>query len=100
MELETIWELMQQGALVGDVVRSCFGISAMYGVISFIHNHLYKTVKLSIGSFKVKYKDYNVQNITNIVSANFYEGDQVPPSIRKEIILLTCPKVKKMKSNE
>ena len=59
-----------------------------------------KKVDLSIGSFIVRKKYYNVQNVTNIVSAQFYNGGIVPDSVRREIIIKTSPKVKNIVKNK
>lgn len=81
-----------------------FIISTLTGVIS-LATFLYvtvggrvikKTVRLrSIQvkpvTFKVQLRNYNVQQITNIVSARYFGGGNVPPHVRKEIIALTAP---------
>lgn len=84
---------------LSDIVQSILGIFSIYGIYSFLRECTYKNVNLSIGSFYIRRKYFDVQNITNIVSAIFYEGGQIPPNIRREIIELTCPKVKKIKKS-
>lgn len=59
-----------------------------------IGNLCYRKIELSCGSFKVKRKHFDVQNVTNIVSLYFYDGGQVPAEIRKEILLKTTPQIK------
>ena len=59
-----------------------------------IRSNMYKTVTLSIGSFKIKRRDYNVQNVTNVVSLRYYSGGQIPADVRGEIIKVTLPKIK------
>lgn len=81
---------------LSDFIQAVLGFFSLYGIYSFIHDWLPVKVQLSIGTFKIKRKYFDVQNITNIVSANYYDGGQVPPEIRKEIINLTCPKIQKM----
>ncbi|WP_407404093.1 hypothetical protein [Sodaliphilus sp.] len=54
----------------------------------------FKTVTLSIGTFKIARKDFNVQSVTNIVSLIYYDGGQVPGHIRKEILNITNPSIK------
>lgn len=61
--------------------------------------YLSRKVHLSIGSFKIRRKDFSVQNITNIVSMKFYNGGEVPANVRKEILLKTCPRVKDLVRN-
>lgn len=96
--LKDIYDWVLSVSAVLNIFRCTIGLSSLYGIYSFFKNHLIKKkVSLSIGTFKVNKKDYTVQNITNIVSANFYEGGLVPDNIRKEIILLTSPKITHIK---
>lgn len=78
-----------------DLIQAVFAVFSLYGIYAFIRDWMPKTVNLSIGSFTIKRKYFDVQNITNIVSAHYYNGGQVPSDIRKEIIELTCPKITK-----
>ena len=57
----------------------------------------YKKIELSCGSFSVNRKNYDVQNITNIVSLYFYDGAKIPDNIRKEILEKTVPNVKDLR---
>lgn len=54
-----------------------------------------KVVLHSIGPkpvvFRVQQRNYNVQQITNVVSARYFDGGTVPPHVRQEIIKLTAP---------
>lgn len=59
-----------------------------------IRSNMYKTVHLTVGSFKLRRKDFNVQNVTNIVSLRYYNGGQIPADVRAEIIRVTLPKYK------
>lgn len=70
--------------------------TSIYGIIMFLRNYVTRTVTLSVGSFKIKQKYYDVQNITNIVSVRFYGGGQIPPEVRREILELTCPNIKEI----
>lgn len=78
-----------------DSIQALFAIFSLYGIYAFLRDWMPKTVKLSVGSFTIKRKYFDVQNITNIVSAYYFNGGQVPSDIRKEIIELTCPKITK-----
>lgn len=80
---------------LSDLIQAVFAIFSLYGIYAFIRDWMPKTVKLSIGSFTIKRKYFDVQNITNIVSAYYFNGGQVPSDIRKEIIELTCPTITK-----
>ena len=88
-------------------------LSDFYLVCSIINNlsilcivyvlargYFYRKVQLSIGSFKIRRRDFSVQNITNIVSMKFYNGGEVPANIRKEILTVTCPQVKNLLRNK
>lgn len=77
-----------------NFLQTFIQLFSIYGIYALARDWMTVTVELSIGSFSIKRKYYDVQNITNIVSANFYDGGQVPPEIRREIIELTCPKIK------
>lgn len=57
----------------------------------------YKKIELSCGSFSVNRKNYDVQNITNIVSLYFYDSAKIPDNVRKEILEKTVPKVKDLR---
>lgn len=65
-----------------------------------VRGYFYRKVQLSIGSFKIRRKDFTVQSITNIVSMKFYNGGEVPANIRKEILAATCPDVKHLARNK
>ncbi len=76
-----------------DYLQAIFSLFSLYGIYSFIREWMPKTVTLSIGTFKIKRRYFDVQNLTNIVSAYYYDGGQVPSDVRREIIEITCPKV-------
>lgn len=82
-----------------SILQVVFGVSSVYGIYSFFMNFFPKKIELSIGSFTIARKHFDVQNITNIVSCKFYDGGLVPNDVRKEILNLTCPKVKLLKKN-
>lgn len=54
-----------------------------------------KVVLYSLGAepvrFRIQLRNYNVQQITNVVSACYFDGGPVPPHVRQEIIGLTAP---------
>ena len=95
-----IFEILCDFAEKVGVIQSIFGAFSLYGIFTACRNIFLKNVKLSIGEFKIKRKYYDVQNITNIVSANFYGGGKVPDEIRQEIIMLTSPRVKQIQHND
>ena len=51
------------------------------------------TVTLSIGSFRIRKKDFDLPNLTAIVSQSFFNGAWLPDNIRKELLVLTTPKI-------
>lgn len=80
-----------------------FWISLVTGLLSLLTflyitvggNVFHKTIRLkTVGltgvEFRVLLKDFNVQQITNIVSAYYFGGGQVPMKVRYEIIELTA----------
>lgn len=81
------------------VGKGIYLLSGIYGVYSFIRDWRYIKVELSIGTFTIRHKELNVQNVTNVVSALFYGGGQVPTDVRKEIIKMTMPKIKNVSRN-
>ncbi|MCQ2211584.1 MAG: hypothetical protein MJZ34_14985 [Paludibacteraceae bacterium] len=64
-------------AIVAQVIRWCWG------------QYHYVTVTLSCGSFKVRRKDFTWQKLTPLVSRVFYEGEQLSPELRNEILQIT-----------
>jgi|GEM_PF-1027125 len=98
--MEDLLNFMQEVASIGDIIKGVAGILSISAIYMAITDWLPKKVTLSIGSFVVRRKYYNVQNVTNIVSAQFYEGGTVPDNVRKEIILLTSPKVRNVMKNK
>lgn len=78
---------------VTNILQGIFAFFSLYGIYTFMKDWVPKRIELSVGSFSIRRKHFDVQNITNIVSAKFYNGGQIPPEVRKEIIELTCPKI-------
>lgn len=75
-------------------------LSILCIVFFLVRGYFYQKVNLSVGTFKIRKRDFSVQNITNIVSMKFYNGGEVPANIRKEILLVTCPDVKNLVRND
>ncbi len=75
-------------------------LSILCIVFFLVRGYFYQKVNLSVGSFKIRKKDFSVQNITNIVSMKFYNGGEIPANIRKEILIVTCPDVKNLVRND
>lgn len=82
----------------GYALKGVVGFFSFIGLIRYVWLFLcYKQVNLSVGSFRVQRRYFDVQNVTNIVSSRFYNGNTIPPEVRKEIIELTLPRVWKLK---
>lgn len=98
-KLEVINTLVQfynnNSSLIGILGKMFCIPSAVYGVYAFVRDCRYKKIELAVGSFEIRRKDLDAQNVTNVVSAMFYDGGRVPDDIRCEIIKATMPKVRK-----
>jgi len=75
--------------IVFDVISYIILIVA---ACNYITNNLKVNLEFSFGSVKVKRKDINSSNLTNIVSQYFFNGGTVPDKIRAEIMAKTNPK--------
>jgi len=75
--------------LVFDVVSYIILIAAAF---NYLKNNTKVNLEFSFGSVKVKRKDINSSNLTNIVSQYFFNGGTVPDKIRAEIMTKTNPK--------
>lgn len=99
--MEDILNELSAIAELGYLIKGIAGLFSLYGVGRFIYDFLwYNTVKLSVGSFKVKHKNYNYQDVTNIVSTLFYNGGRIDESVRREILEQLNPKVKDLKRKD
>lgn len=99
--MEEILNELSAIAELGNIIKSLAGIFSLYGLGRFVYDCLwYNTVKLSIGSFKVKHKNYNYQDVTNLVSTLFYNGGRIDESVRREILEQLNPKVKDLKRKD
>lgn len=75
-------------------------LSILCIVYVLARGYFYRKVRLSVGSFRIRRKDFTVQNITNIVSMKFYNGGEIPAAVRKEILTVTCPYAKNLERND
>lgn len=92
--LQDFYAFMERAASVGDIIKGLAGFFSISVFYVFVRDWFPKKVDLSIGSFVVKRKYYNVQNVTNIVSARYFDGGKVSDEVRKEIIIQTSPKIR------
>jgi hypothetical protein len=79
-----------------SAVSAMADIAIFYVFYTNVCKLFWKKVKLSCGTFKIRNKDFTVQNVTNVVSLHYYGGGVVPDDVRKEILKATCPKVKEV----
>ncbi len=98
--MNSFMQLIKQISDFGSLLEGLANISIIWMAILFIRDWTFKKVDLSIGSFKVRRREYNVQNITNMVSLHFYDGGEIPPEIRREILLKTTPKAKDLDNSQ
>ena len=94
--MSTLWQYIQELSWLGSFLGGLADLSIIWVAFLAIKGFNYKTVQLSVGSFKVRCKDCNVQNVTNLVSLLFFEGGLVPDAVRKEILEKTSPNVKEI----
>ncbi len=92
--MNTIWQFVQDISWFGNLLRGIADISIIWVAFLAVKGSTYKTVSLSVGNFRIRRRDCNVQNVTNLVSMLFFDGGTVPDLVRKEIIEKTAPKVK------
>lgn len=91
--------LHTHGAILGDIASIISILLALYGLFAFFRDFLPRHVQLSVGSFRIAQRHFNVQNVTNVTSAIFFGGGNVPSEVRQEIIKLTTPKVYNVREN-
>ena len=95
--MNSLSQFIQELSNFGGFLEGLVNVSLLWMLFVTIRDRSFKTVDLSIGSFMVKRKDYNVQNITNLVNLHFYDGGIIPDNIRQEIIQKTAPSIKGLK---
>lgn len=77
-----------------SAVRAMANIAIFYVFYTDVRKLFWRKVELSCGTFKIRQKHFTVQNVTNVVSLRYYGGGLVPDDVRKEILKVTCPKIK------
>ncbi|MEE0996221.1 MAG: hypothetical protein U0L74_02435 [Paludibacteraceae bacterium] len=97
MELfDSFLELVDEYAGFVAVIKALANLSIFYVSYINIQKLFWKKVELSCGSFKIRQKHFTVQNVTNVVSLKYYDGGLVLNEVRKEILKVTCPKIKEV----
>ena len=94
--MSTLWQYIQDLSWFGSILGGLADLSIIWVAFLAVKGYTYKTVCLSVGSFKMKRKDCNVQNVTNLVSLYYYDGGIVPDNVRKEILEKTSPNIKEL----
>lgn len=92
--MNTLWQYIQDLSWLGSFLGGLADLSIFWVTFLAIRGFTYKTVRLSVGSFRIRRKDCNVKNVTNLVSLHFYDGGIVPDPVRKEILEKTSPSIK------
>lgn len=92
--LDFISEWFNKYIVIISAIRATANVAIFYVFYTYIRKLFWRKVELSCGTFKIRNKDFTVQNVTNVVSLRYYGGGKVPDEIRKEILKVTCPKVK------
>ena len=95
MELfDSFLDLVDKYAGFVAVIKALANLSIFYVSYINIRKLFWRKVELSCGTFKIRQKHFTVQNVTNVVSLRYYGGGLVPDDVRKEILKVTCPKIK------
>lgn len=94
--MSTLWQYIQELSWFGSFMRGLADLSIIWVAYLTVRGYTYKTVSLSIGSFRVRRKDCTVQNVTNLVSLHYFGGGTVPDPVRKEILEETSPTIKEI----
>ncbi len=89
------------------VCKCLLDVANFFAVICFIYtailrywNHKKIEIILPCGSFKIRRKNLNIGNLTNITSYYFYNGGKVPDEIRKKLVKYTNSEIFNMTINK
>lgn len=93
---DSFLDLVDEYAGFVAVIKALANLSIFYVSYINIQKLFWKKVELSCGSFKIRQKHFTVQNVTNVVSLKYYDGGLVLNEVRKEILKVTCPKIKEV----
>ena len=72
----------------------------VYAAFNFYDENKKVMLDFTFGSVKIRKKNINSSNLTNIVSLNFFGGGNVPDKIRVEILEKTNPKTYGIEFND
>jgi hypothetical protein len=92
--LEVLFTCLDKYIAFITIVEALANFAIFFVFYNNVKNLIWKEVKLSCGTFKIRQKYFTVQNVTNVVSLKFYNGGTVPDDIRMEILEVICPKIK------
>ena len=98
--IQSLINFMREYGYLGNMFSA---VSILVGwVILIYHNFWHKTVSLQIGKyrFKVKRKNFNSTDLTNIVSTLYFDGKTIDGELRQEIFKITGTTGKIINDNE
>lgn len=82
----------------GNFIQGIANLSIIWIALASIRGYFWKNIHVKCSSldanFKIRYKDTNIQSLTNFISYKFYDGGILPPDVRKELIDITTPQIK------
>jgi hypothetical protein len=93
---DVVSELFKNYVVFISAVSAMANIAIFYVFYTNIRKLFWRKVELSCGTFKIRQMHFTVQNVTNVVSLKYYDGGLVPDEVRKEILKVTCPKIKEV----
>jgi hypothetical protein len=76
--LEVLFTCLDKYIAFITIVEALANFAIFFVFYNNVKNLIWKEVKLSCGTFKIRQKYFTVQNVTNVVSLKFYNGGTVP----------------------
>ena len=77
-----------------DQLETVGNLLLIFAAYKWADGYRLVSVRLSVGTFKVRKKDLELATLTAIVSETFFAGAWLPANVRAELIALTTPKAK------
>ena len=65
-----------------------------YAAYRWVRGEMWVTVTISLGSFRIKRKHFDLPTLTAVVSQTYFGGGWLPDGVRKELTILTTPRIK------
>lgn len=85
---------------LADNLETVGNLLLIFATYKWADGYRLVSVRLSVGTFKVRKKDLELATLTAIVSETFFAGAWLPANVRAELIALTTPKAKDVVSFE